>query len=1016
VDFDLREGEGYELDEECTRLQPVPATLVQQVIEEPQDPQDQAIWEILQEESDYEKFEQLEDLDILCLQAGKPLQESDLAGTPFTIEYLHYLRARWEQVEEIAKLKIVYGWKADPLTRWEHRTRSVSQHCFAHQVKPRFETASGLSSCSAQPVRKPRARTEDQPSTSTSSQSEPDPLGPSDLFPTSPRPEKKPKVEDTEKPDPEELPAVEPRTPSDWGQTDLPPLVNGDVNVSEIDVTTLDAEASWQVIPGGFGAGGHKRLSDPNKRLFTTAPSPVPTRPSPVSSGERRVRAELRRAAYKKSTESRASSASAPRGLTADKVGRDTRRYKAAAYVQQELALRQLEVTDPRLIKILDAEAGETQQYIELPDSPPDASQKEILISTLSGAGLLHSEDFEEGDGFVHESDLEAFEEQQHREQIKERTRSEETRRAFEEGDRHVPKAEVDQSFWEEAEDKCVRQIDGKVTDLVRKFPQEVEASDHDTEVASEASVDSAHQACFDHPYEDQPAVWFQQLPPPAVPLEEDELIEASPRTYNAAASLIAQLSRTHTIDSLVLEHLRHTVPSGVYKDFKEISKQEAVAAVNGTEISAQDCGLQENYFRNLLRLREESFRVVTEIREVALAADILDEQGNVDNEKFLAAQRKKFRRIERESAPGASSASAPSGAASQAARFPRGRTVLPTRLTGQASASSNAWPSGTALRPKAQVSAKAVKEQFEPVLEEFERGPVRICPYTEDTRKVLVLPEYDQFEKILLVERKLLSWPQGRETPTHPRLVEPWGPQKLGGNWLRNIAIDINRCYDGSLFSDSFPRPSSIPEGHKRAVGDLIAADFVPFLFATCGASGKGPKARFNKRSREAEEVRRDLCQYLNTTGFVRNSGLVIDGRVLGPRDKYIGIVDIEHPVQRQSSYLVTPDVVLNSLCHTQISEGKAFECYNCNTFIAIEDRADICEEYAKCGILAYQVWNSHNSRNNIFELRTDTAKAEVHVPSCSFEAAVSYIISDRRSGALQRKAEKVWKDRLYY
>jgi len=104
----------------------------------------------------------------------------------------------------------------------------------------------------------------------------------------------------------------------------------------------------------------------------------------------------------------------------------------------------------------------------------------------------------------------------------------------------------------------------------------------------------------------------------------------------------------------------------------------------------------------------------------------------------------------------------------------------------------------------------------------------------------------------------------------------------------------------------------------------------------------------------------------------------------------------------------------------HSQLTEGKAFEAYNCDTYLAIEDRHDICLELIKCGILPYQVRakkeRAKYAKVDHEELKLTACPELGHTSSIDFHTCVQKILKEQKNGILERKAKAVWEDRIYH
>ena len=133
------------------------------------------------------------------------------------------------------------------------------------------------------------------------------------------------------------------------------------------------------------------------------------------------------------------------------------------------------------------------------------------------------------------------------------------------------------------------------------------------------------------------------------------------------------------------------------------------------------------------------------------------------------------------------------------------------------------------------------------------------------------------------------------------------------------------------------------------------------------------------------------------------------------GPEDDHIGIDICDQPKQRFRAGEVSRDIIKGESVHTTIEEGKGFVAYNWRTFLAVDDRADIWEEYARWGILCYQVL-ARGRRSERFRLKSPGTWSLRHDPSRSFVEAIDKLLLDFRSGDLEKKAKVVWHDRIYH
>jgi len=1037
----------------------------------------------LQEETDYESFEELEDLEIQVLQEFRGVSQEDLDRTGLSLEFIEYLKARRESAVEIAKQRISHGLAGrGPQERWFYR----------------FATASGRPA-SLQQSEVPKASEAVESSARAPSVSE---VGPSDLFPASPS----------------EQVGVDIGTPAS-----LPDLIDAADEVAVSPPYAGSAAEDTLPVDAGASSAIHRNPAD-RQRDRTYSPVYLLSFKSQAESRERtrwaRGRlvfrgdasssaraasekraacAEARRKAYKEAVSAaRESSSSAPRDEEARRADRRLRRHKAAESVRKQWVLKGYTVADPRLLKLLEVKAEDTQQYLDRPASPPDASQRELLISSLSQADLLDEEAFPPGVEFASQRDIEGIFDEIEKESDHD---TEVADSAEEAGAPKRPAETVECSpvgvdsegsvIWSQVPSGggCYtrKQDDSSESPplaLFRRDPRFPAASR--IFISAHPSRDTEHSPESPAPPAPEPdASGDVALPPPAVPLEDPEEIvpkylpgliwqrvlrpalqqvkiegEASaaapvessssapsgsrrtgepaeeyaehlrtlPRpdqpqlgetqeqryiesleqeearhllevSRRAAASVsIAAFRRgkpdKRSLRDLVFEHLQDTQTAAVFADFEELESLEETAENNGTLITQETIvggPFSWERYQNLCQIREEAVRVVTDIQTQAGLASILERERQKDPEKFLAAQRQKFRKFEAKAsgpAPGESSSSAPSG----------------NRSLARAAQESS--------RP-----AKAPRRDHPSEPPWQAAGVKRDSPYTSDGRRVLVIPETDIFESVLQVEQKQLTCVAGVQTLVHPRLVPPWTPSKLGGCWLQSVGIDIQRCYDKAKGDPVAKDFSDIPVENKQAVQKLVVEGHLPFFL---GYSGPPHTPYFEERKQRSEEIRKDCCAFCNSNPSKDNLGFVAAGRAVGPQLGRIGIVDIAHPRQRECSYLLTPDLVQDTLCHTQISEGKAFECHNFDTFVVFEDRADICEEYARCGILPYQVLDRDDPRNHIFALRSDSVLAledrGVHEPSYSFAEAVGKFLADKLSGELESKARAVWHDRLYH
>jgi len=225
-----------------------------------------------------------------------------------------------------------------------------------------------------------------------------------------------------------------------------------------------------------------------------------------------------------------------------------------------------------------------------------------------------------------------------------------------------------------------------------------------------------------------------------------------------------------------------------------------------------------------------------------------------------------------------------------------------------------------------------------------------------------------------------------------HPRYVPPWDPVLLGDSWLRNIAIDIHRSFDG-CFND----PDHIPVEHYDAFERLTVAGVVPWFLTFIGTGG----ASSASRKAGAEKIRLYCAQH---AGY-------IEDRVHGPVPGHVGIVVANQPVQRERR------AHQHEGHHSDLVEGKAYEAYNCDTFVVIEDRLDICLELVQCGILPYQI---HRSKRHYdaeeLQIPSLVAAGLGHSPSADFPTAVQRILNERTNGILEKKARTVWKGRYFF
>jgi len=270
---------------------------------------------------------------------------------------------------------------------------------------------------------------------------------------------------------------------------------------------------------------------------------------------------------------------------------------------------------------------------------------------------------------------------------------------------------------------------------------------------------------------------------------------------------------------------------------------------------------------------------------------------------------------------------------------------------------------------------------------------------YTSKGKKKLIIDEHQLFNAVLDHECAVVvgKGPLGENYLVHPRLLRPWSPQSLGDGWLRNLAIDIHNCFDGGKNS-----VEAIPLENKLAIRRVIETDFFcPYLLSYIGLRGE-----LSRQRREgAEEIRWNLANWL---GF---DPVWVDG----PEEEHIGIEICDQPKQQFRAGEVSRDIIKGESVHTTIEEGKAFAAYNWRTFVAVDDRADICEEYARCGILCYQVL-AKGRRSEYFRLKTPGTYNLRHDPSPSFPEAIDKLLQDFRTGYLSTKAKAVWSDRIYH